>query len=122
MRFEALNLLFKALAKTGDFSNTCGRCAKFWTIRSAMVRELWYEAKGVPTRSLCTLVTVRYQRNPCASSFRQAIIATLFSRSKKLRKSIDLQWVSDLMYSGSHIVAGAAALCCLFFYIYTVLP
>ena len=121
MRFEALNLLFKALAKTGDFSNTCGRCAKFWTIRSAMVRELWYEAKGVPTRSLCTLVTVRYQRNPCASSFRQAIIATLFSRSKKLRKSIDLQWVSDLMYSGSHIVAGVAALCRLFFFFFFLL-
>jgi len=38
MRFEALNQLFKAFAKTGSFKNTCGRCADMWTMKVAIQR------------------------------------------------------------------------------------
>ena len=105
MRFEALNQLFKAFAKTGSFKNTCGRCADMWTMKVAIQRGRAARGGAGKTRVVQSSPLTTYRRDTehrflCDESVRAMIVGGLFAKLPELEQLV-LEWVSIFHFGGA---------------------
>ena len=103
MRFEALNQVFKNFAKTGGFKDTCKRCAEYWTVHAARMRESRRPSEWGQTTILRSSLPTTYRRSsPGASD--PTIVAFIFSLMSA--SSICIEWIRTLYHSGSEYTPG----------------
>ena len=105
MRFEALNQVFKNLAKGGAFRNTCGRCSEMWSIRSAMERRFGTKSDWGATKALDSSPQNVYVRRDALTHL-DAVEAKIVQQLLLLGKKAIVEWISILHFKGSEVVAG----------------
>ena len=100
MRFEALNQLFKSFASTGNFANTCHRCANFWCVRMAQEREHFSKSGWGATRIVRGSAPKTFFAS--ASTTPPDTISALLT----LASQVTIQWIFCLYHAGSEYQHG----------------
>ena len=103
MRFEALNQLFKNFAKTGSFRDTCRRCAEYWAIQSARLRDLLRMRDWGNVRIVHGSLPRTYHRSSPSATDPPAV-ALLFSVVSS--DDVRLEWIRSLYYGGDVYAQG----------------
>eukprot|EP00966_Prymnesium_polylepis_P133131 3076967-Prymnesium_polylepis.1 len=99
MRFEALNQLFKNIAKSGTFKNTCKRCADFWCIRMARERDAGCKSHWGATRIELGSAPKTYYRMHAKSTDPPAV-GTLLSNLPRATSITIESWAAALYHQG----------------------
>ena len=103
MRFEALNQVFKKIAVGGSYRDTCGRCARFYTIRAARLRKSGAYDHWGETRAQLSTVTTYLGRSEEPAP---AAVQWLFEHMYPSAQSLSLAWAGSLYHQGTELLAG----------------
>ena len=103
MRFEALNQLFKNFASTGAFRSTCRRCAEYWAIQSARLRDSLRMRDWGNVRIVHGSLPRTYHRSSPSTTDPPAV-ALVFSVVGS--DDICLEWIRSLYYAGNEYSQG----------------
>ena len=104
MRFEALNQMFKNLAKGGSFRNTVGRVAEMWSLRVAMERKFGTKLEWGATQALESSEAVTFKQG--TANALSGVYNSVLQRLLKHKKEVVLEWVHALKYKGYEVDAG----------------
>ena len=105
MRFEALNQLFKNFAKTGSFRDTPKRCAEYWAIQSARLRDSQRVRDWGNVRIVHGSLPRTYRRSSPSATDPPAV-ARVFSIISS--DNVSLEWIRTLYYGGDEYAQGVS--------------
>lgn len=110
MRFEAMNQVFKQIAKGGSFRDTCKRCAEFFSLRGTLgirygLHERWGETHSVSGDVVESITSLP----PDDGTPHNSVARFFYERRERMGVSadgaLDIHWVQTLIHEGCKLTA-----------------
>lgn len=108
MRFEALNQVFKQIARGGNYIDTCKRCAEFFSMRCTLsirygLHEHWGDTHSVSHDAVQTVV----EMPPDDGTPHNTCVRVLLQNSSQsdVASPVQIRWVKKLSHAGCMLTA-----------------